>query len=212
MTLAAFCFRKVERTVTELAREAQGRLLVNGIVARYNAVRFTDQARGAMIDSDEFVQALQDIGFNFFTGVPDSILGGIIAALMERRLYTPAVREDEAVGMAAGAYMAGKVPAVLMQNSGLGTSLNALISLNLIYQQPCLLLISWRGFQGKDAPEHLVMGQSMTQVLDSVRIPHRTISEAGLADDLKWTAQAFMNQRVPVALLLKKGIVKGLQP
>ena len=66
-----------------------------------------------MIESDAFVQALQDIGVDFFTGVPDSILGGIIAELMERRLYTPAVREDEAVAMAAGAYMSGKVPAVL---------------------------------------------------------------------------------------------------
>ena len=63
-----------------------------------------------MIESDVFVQAMQDMGVNFFTGVPDSILGGIIAELMNRRLYTPAVREDEAVGMAAGAYMAGKRP------------------------------------------------------------------------------------------------------
>jgi sulfopyruvate decarboxylase alpha subunit len=165
-----------------------------------------------MIDSDDFVQALQDIGYNFFTGVPDSILGGIIATLMERRVYTPAVREDEAVAMAAGAFMAGKIPAVLMQNSGLGTSLNALISLNVIYQQPCLLLISWRGFQGKDAPEHLVMGDSMTHILDAARIPHRTLSEQSLVEDLKWTAQTFMKQRIPVALLLKKGTVKGLHP
>jgi sulfopyruvate decarboxylase alpha subunit len=165
-----------------------------------------------MIDSDVFVQALQDVGFDFFTGVPDSILGGIIETLMERRLYTPAVREDEAVAMAAGAYMAGKVPVVLMQNSGVGTSLNAIISLNVIYKQPCLLLISWRGFQGKDAPEHLVMGEHMTQVLDSVKIPHRTISEQTLVEDLRWTAQTFMKERVPVALLLKKGIVKSLHP
>ena len=73
-----------------------------------------------MIESDAFVQALQDIGVDFFTGVPDSILGGIIAELMERRLYTPAVREDEAVAMAAGAYMAGKIPAVLCRTPGLG--------------------------------------------------------------------------------------------
>lgn len=165
-----------------------------------------------MIDSDDFVQALQDIGFDFFTGVPDSILGGIIATLMERRLYTPAVREDEAVAMAAGAYMAGKVPCVLMQNSGLGTSLNALVSLNLLYQQPCLLLVSWRGFQGKDAPEHLVMGQTTTQLLETMKIPHRVLSEATLIDDLKWTAQTFMKQRIPVALVLKKGIVKALHP
>ena len=165
-----------------------------------------------MIESDQFVQALEDIGFNFFTGVPDSILGGVIATLMERRLYAPAVREDEAVAMAAGAYMAGKVPVVLMQNSGLGTSLNALISLNVIYRQPCLLLVSWRGFEGKDAPEHLVMGQAMTHLLDAVRIPHRTFSEATASEDFRWAAQTFMNEHIPFALLLKKGVVKGIQP
>jgi sulfopyruvate decarboxylase subunit alpha len=165
-----------------------------------------------MIESDDFVKSLEDIGFDFFTGVPDSNLGGIIATLMERRQYTPAVREDEAVAMAAGAYMAGKTPVVLMQNSGLGTSLNTLLSLNVIYQQPCLLIVSWRGFQGKDAPEHLIMGQTMTQLLDAVRIPHRTLSEQTAGDDLKWTAETFMKQRIPLALLLKKGVVRGIQP
>lgn len=165
-----------------------------------------------MIDSDVFVQALQDMGVNFFTGVPDSILGGIIEELMTRKVYTPAVREDEAVAMAAGAYMAGKIPAVLMQNSGLGTSLNALISLNMIYRQPCILLVSWRGFQGNDAPEHVVMGETMLPLLDTMKIPHRTLSEQTMADDLRWVGQTFMQQRAPLALVIKKGIVKGLHP
>lgn len=165
-----------------------------------------------MIESDDFVRALQDIGFDFFTGVPDTILGGIIAALEEQRLYMPAVREDEAVAMAAGAYLGGKIPVVLMQNSGLGNAFNVLMSLNLIYQIPCLLIVSWRGFEGKDAPEHVVMGQTMPHLLDTVRIPHRTLSVSTIGEDLKWTAQTFMSQRVPVVLLLKKGIVKAVQP
>lgn len=165
-----------------------------------------------MIDSDVFVQGLQDLGVNFFTGVPDSILGGIIEELMTRKVYTPAVREDEAVAMAAGAYMAGKIPAVLMQNSGLGTSLNTLISLNMMYRQPCILLISWRGFQGNDAPEHLVMGETMLPLLDTMKIPYRILSEQTLADDFRWMGQTFMKQRVPLALVMKKGIVKGLHP
>ena len=165
-----------------------------------------------MIESDDFVKALRDIGFDFFTGVPDTILGGIIATLTEEGLYTPAVREDEAVALAAGAYLAGKIPVVLMQNSGLGNAINVLASLNLIYRIPCLLLVSWRGFQGKDAPEHLVIGETMPQLLDTLRIPHRTISTDTMGDDLKWTAQTFMEQRIPLALLLKKGIVKTVQP
>jgi sulfopyruvate decarboxylase TPP-binding subunit len=108
--------------------------------------------------------------------------------------------------------MAGKVPAVLMQNSGLGTSLNTLISLNLIYQQPCLLIVSWRGFQGKDAPEHLVMGQTMPQLLDLMKIPHRTLSAGTIGEDLRWTAETFMKQRIPLALIIKKGVIKSLHP
>jgi sulfopyruvate decarboxylase subunit alpha len=154
-----------------------------------------------------FVGSLQNSGFNFFTGVPDSTLGGIIAALMERRLYVPAVREDEAVAMAAGAFMGGKMPAVLMQNSGLGTCLNVLLSLNLIYLQPCLLLISWRGHDGKDAPEHLVMGQVMQPMLDLIRIPHRTLVDQTYQEDLDWAAKVVTEQRIPVALLIVKGLL-----
>jgi sulfopyruvate decarboxylase subunit alpha len=191
------------------------RFVENVLGRSYNARVFPQALwRGTdpMIESDAFVQALQDIGVDFFTGVPDSILGGIIAELMERRLYTPAVREDEAVAMAAGAYMSGKIPAVLMQNSGLGTSLNTLISLNMIYRQPCILIVSWRGYQGKDAPEHLVMGEVMPQFLDTMKIPHRTLSEKTAIDDLKWLAETFMKQCVPVALLMTKGVVRGLHP
>ena len=166
----------------------------------------------AMLEADDFVKGLQGIGFDFFTGVPDTILGGIIAHLTEERIYTPAVREDEAVAMAAGAYFGGKIPAVLMQNSGLGNALNVLESLNLIYQIPCLLLVSWRGFEGKDAPEHVVMGATMTTLLDTVKIPHRALTAESVVDDLQWTAKTFMEQRIPVALLLKKGVVKTVQP
>jgi len=175
------------------------RRLEKPVSLRYNACPMA-------IPAKDFVSLLQDAGFDFFTGVPDSTLGGIIATLIERRVYIPAVREDEAVGLAAGAYMGGRIPAVLMQNSGLGTSLNALISLNLIYLQPCLLLVSWRGHDGTDAPEHLVMGQVMTKLLDLVRIPHRTVRAEAVREDVGWAGQVFMSQRIPVALLVPKGV------
>jgi phosphonopyruvate decarboxylase len=45
-----------------------------------------------------------------------------------------------------------------------------------------------------------------------VQIPHRTLSEQTVMDDLKWVAETFMERRIPAALLIKKGVVKGLQP
>ena len=40
---------------------------------------------------------------------------------------------------------------------------------------PCLLVITWRGYEGKDAPEHLVMGEAMPAILDAMHIPWRAL-------------------------------------
>ena len=56
------------------------------------------------------------------------------------------------------------------------------------------------------------MGEVMPQLLDTMKIPHRTLSEQTTIDDLKWVAETFMKQRIPVALFITKGVVKGLHP
>ena len=96
-----------------------------------------------MTTSVEFCQLLRSHGFNFFTGVPDSTFKGVINILENDVTvsYIPAVREDAAIGLATGAYLGGHRPMVLMQNSGLGVSINALASLPILYQIPMLVLI-----------------------------------------------------------------------
>ncbi|MBQ27498.1 MAG: sulfopyruvate decarboxylase subunit alpha [Nitrospiraceae bacterium] len=158
--------------------------------------------------STDVVQMLVDSGFNFYTGVPDTALAGLIAVLTAQGRYVSSVREDEAVGMAAGAFLGGKQPVVLMQNSGLGNCLNVLTSLNLIYSMPCLLLISWRGYQGIDAPEHLVMGEVCTRILETVSIPSRLIAIDSLQIDIEWARDHMNSRRTPVALMLTQGVVE----
>ena len=152
---------------------------------------------------------LEAQGFDFFTGVPCSMIEGLIATLeAHRRLpYVPAVREDVAVGLAAGAWMAGRRPMVLMQNSGLGTSMNALVSLSLLYRLPALLLVTWRGHAGKDAPEHIVMGEISPSLLEMLRIPHRVLSARSVADDVAWGRAEAERLSQPVALLLPPGVL-----
>ncbi|GAX60894.1 thiamine-pyrophosphate-binding protein [Candidatus Scalindua japonica] len=162
-----------------------------------------------MFKSEEFVQKLIDSGFDFFTGVPCSIIGNVINNLTERHdvTYVPAVREDAAVGVASGAYMAGKMPVVLMQNSGLGQCLNTLTSLNLIYKLPCLLIVTWRGFEGKDAPEHLVMGRTCAKLLDLVEIPYFTFNPDNIRSFINHAHNLIVENSGPVALFLKKGVI-----
>jgi phosphonopyruvate decarboxylase len=141
--------------------------------------------------------------------VPCSLAGDAIAALERhpRLPYVPAVREDVSVGMAAGAWMAGRLPMVIMQNSGLGTSLNALVSLSLMYRFPAVLLVTWRGHGGKDAPEHLVMGDISPRLLELIAVPHRVLAAGSVAADIAWARAEAERLSQPVALLLPPGVM-----
>ena len=153
-----------------------------------------------------FVDRLLATGFDFFTGVPCSLVAPVIAELERRGRYLGETREDAALGVAAGAYLAGRLPVVIMQNSGLGVSLNALGSLHLLYELPALLVITWRGFEGRDAPEHLAMGQVLPAVLDLFGIPHRAPDAAALLTDVDWAADTLRTTRKPAALVVKPGL------
>lgn len=156
--------------------------------------------------ADRFVDGLLAAGIDWFGGVPCSLVAPVIAELERRKLYLGDTREDAALGVAAGAYLAGRLPMVVMQNSGLGVSLNALGSLHQLYEMPVLLLITWRGFEGRDAPEHLVMGDVLPGLLDLFGIPWRAPEHEALAADLVWAADTLRATRKPAALLVKPGL------
>jgi phosphonopyruvate decarboxylase len=125
------------------------------------------------------LERLGALGYDFYTGVPCSLLNPLYAALGSgNEKYYPATREDLAVGLAAGATLAGRRPVVLMQNSGLGVSINALLSLQRMYELPVLLIVSWRG-HGADAPEHVDLGARMPALFETLGVRWRFLS----ADD-----------------------------
>ena len=158
-------------------------------------------------NASNFAARLRGHGFNFFTGVPCSLLGALIEELEQHgnsAPYLPAVREDAAIGIASGALMAGKKTAVLMQNSGLGYSLNVLTSLNLIYKIPVLLLITYRGL-GPDAPEHIVMGKSCVALLREIGVQTAVPEPEELSAALE-RADATLAKGMPSAIFIKRGI------
>jgi phosphonopyruvate decarboxylase len=166
------------------------------------------------MNGHELADLLDAQGFDFFTGVPCSLAEGVIAALErhprgDRQPYITAVREDIALGLAAGAWLGGRVPAVVMQNSGLGTSANTLVSLSLLYRLPAVLLVTWRGFEGQDAPEHIVMGQITRPLLDLMGVPHRVLDRGSEKADVAWAHAEALRLSQPVALLLPPRVLEA---
>jgi sulfopyruvate decarboxylase subunit alpha len=162
-----------------------------------------------MRTAHEFWDILKSERVTFFAGVPCSLLEGVIAAgLADPAVtYIPAVREDVALGIASAAHLTGRRGGILLQNSGLGNVVNPLTSFNLIYRIPILMVVSWRGYGGKDAPEHLIMGEKTPDLLHTLGIPHAVLEVDTLEENLQWAISVMEQQLIPVAVILRQAIV-----
>ena len=110
--------------------------------------------------------------------VPDNPLSHILAALLRHHTEVRtllAMREEEALGIAAGLYLGGARPAVLMQSSGVGNTLNAIGSLLIPYQVPVMLVVSMRGDPGEWNSAQVPMGRAVAPVLDAFGVQHLTV-------------------------------------
>ena len=146
-------------------------------------------------------------GITHVVYVPDNPLSHVLGTL---RAYpgirtTLATREEEAFGIAVGLYLGGVQPAVMLQSSGLGNSLNAITSLIVPYQVPILILISMRGDAGEWNSAQVPMGRAVRPILDSMGIPHTTVdSAATVAATVELVARTAFETRLSGACLLPR--------
>jgi phosphonopyruvate decarboxylase len=131
----------------------------------------TNAAPPQMIESRHFLLQLIGQGYNFFAGVPCSDLGGLFEALTEQKdvVSITATSEGEALSLAAGAYLAGKKPCVLCQNSGFGNLINPLMTHCSPQEIPILIVMSWRGHPDLvDEPQHLRTGAAVEPMIEQM--------------------------------------------
>ncbi|MCI8870083.1 MAG: phosphonopyruvate decarboxylase [Lawsonibacter sp.] len=166
------------------------------------------------MDAERLTELL-DCGF--YTGVPDSQLKPLCDFLYCRygtdpRRHAVAANEGAAAALAAGYYLStGKVPAVYLQNSGLGNFVNPAASLlnRRVYGIPCLLLVGWRGEPGvPDEPQHIFQGEITPKQLELLEIPFlvldRAVTEGQVRDRLA-EYRALFRQGRQAALLVRRG-------
>src|ERR1700752_4668050 len=80
-------------------------------------------------------------------------------------------KEEEAIGISAGAHLAGVRSALLMQNHGFLAAINPIVSLAFLYKIPLLMLISYRGHLGERDPWQTQGGRFTEPVLKALNIP-----------------------------------------
>lgn len=129
--------------------------------------------------SKKIIKNLKNSGVNFFVSVPCKLLANMITLLeKDKEIYYSAVpREEEGIGICAGAFLGNKFPCILMQNTGIGNSVNAIVSLLQLYQMPVVFLISYRGTPGESVGAQSGMANITKDILQKLRIPILHCSE-----------------------------------
>ena len=165
-----------------------------------------------MIEASDFVDVALAKGLRFWTGVPCSFLTPFInfVSTHPELDYVDAVNEGDAIGIAAGAHLAGQRSVVMFQNSGLGNAVNPLTSLSATFRIPCLIVVTHRGAPGiADEPQHEVMGEITGKLLDTLGIPFEAFPSRAddIADVLTRALDHMDREGTPYALLMAKGAV-----
>ena len=162
-----------------------------------------------MIDTKDFYSTLIKNSFDYFVGVPDSLLKEFCLCIndLSKTNHIITANEGNAIAIASGYNIAtSKYGVVYMQNSGLGNIVNPLLSLadEKVYKIPMLLIIGYRGEPNiKDEPQHIKQGELTLPLLDTLGVKYFILN----GDYEKQIAQCYdyikQNDK-PIALVVKK--------
>ena len=166
-----------------------------------------------MISANFFINLLSKSGFTFFTGVPCSYLTPVINGVINSKKikYIGATNEGESIGIASGAWLAGKKSVVMIQNSGLGNTINPLTSLNYPFKIPILLITTWRGDPKIiDEPQHKLMGKITQKILLLSKVKNEIFptAEKNLVKIINKANNSIKKTSLPYALIMRKETIK----
>lgn len=167
-----------------------------------------------MINTADLYNLLTENNVNCFCGVPDSLLKDFCAYITDNtdnKHHTITANEGNAIGLAAGHYLATGNPAlVYMQNSGIGNCVNPLLSLTdeEVYNIPLMMFIGWRGEPDKkDEPQHIKQGKVTDKLLEAMDIKY-SIMPDNFEEAKPLINKAFQYMKdtnCPYAFIIRKG-------
>ena len=163
-----------------------------------------DAARGAA------VQGLVEAGIDFVSGLPDGWQRDLHEVIEgdDRFTYVPVCNEGVGFSVCAGAWLGGKRPALIMENSGLRVASEYIARISLGTGVPVLLLLSYRGDVGETEHWGIPHGIVVEPLLDALRIPYAIVRDpADLRQGIKRAQRLAQAQLHPAAVLVSGSCV-----
>lgn len=162
--------------------------------------------------TDIAFECLKEQNLQTIVYVPDIVLAELIERVEADSFFTALspTREEEGIGILAGAFLGGRRGVLMMQNSGLGNAANAIAGLITPSQIPFLMLINPRGDLGEFNPAQVGMGTALRPILDALGIQHYTVERQDeIKPILTGAAKLAYSTDRPVAIILSPLLTGG---
>jgi sulfopyruvate decarboxylase subunit beta len=130
---------------------------------------------------EETVELFAQNHIDLVATLPCDRLKNLLPLVSKRFFEVPLTREEDGVGICAGAFLAGAKPLMLIQSTGIGNLLNAISSLNFTYELPLPIVASWRGAYQEGIPAQVYWGTHVKAVLNALDV---TTCEVHTVEDL----------------------------
>jgi sulfopyruvate decarboxylase alpha subunit len=119
----------------------------------------------------------------------------------------PLTSEEEGVALAAGAWLGGQRPALLMQSSGVGNCIN-MLSLTKNCRFPLLMLVTMRGEWAEFNPWQVAMGTKTQAALELMDVlVYRVERPEDAADTVAAALDIAFNGDLATAVLLSQRLL-----
>ena len=154
--------------------------------------------------------ALKNCGIRLVSALPETWLVHLIRMAEDDPEMTLVrlAKEEEGVGVSAGAHFAGVKSAMLMQNHGFLASINGIVSFAQLYRIPLLMIVSYRGHFGERDPWQTQGGSATEPVLQALRIPYAFLDDPRTVEQRIGEAQTWAYSSLhPAALLLTRQLM-----
>jgi len=164
----------------------------------------------SLANSRVVYEALKKCGVGLVSALPETWLVHLIRMAEDdpEMILVRLAKEEEGVGISAGAHFAGVKSAMLMQNHGFLAAVNGIVSFAQLYKIPLLMIISYRGHFGERDPWQTQGGSVTEPLLRALGIPYSFLDDPAHVEKRIAEAQTWAYSSLhPAALLLTRQLM-----
>lgn len=158
---------------------------------------------------EKLIAAMHRHGVDFTASLPCEKIKVLLEMVGTAFRHLPLTREEEGVGICAGAALAGRRPAIFVQSSGLGNMINALLSLTQFYELPLALFVSRRGVHQEKIEAQFPMGRRLPAMLTGAGIAYTEVNAAEDLGKIDWQLPLLYRNNSIHAFLMSPAVWEG---